>query len=245
MLPGGDAATAEPWRIALSLLHEAAPDRLGEYTARLLNGAIQREALSGLAAWMPDSADPRHRAPEPRDVDLVRRMLHSETSLVPSTALGRLFDGVAALLGVTLRTTYEGQAPMELEVLARDADPHCDAELPPDGEAEVIDWVPLVRAIVGAEPGAASWPRTFHQWVARAFFERAASAVAGDPDPRMLLASGGCLQNSLLRRLLTDLCTAGGLQLRTHRDLPPGDGGLSLGVLRCAQARLSGRRDTP
>ena len=234
MLPGGDGAVREPWRIAMALIHGAQPDALDDYCALLTSGGLTERVAGEFPGRIPDSADPVWRPPDPADVRLVTGMLMSDTACTPSSALGRLFDGIAALLGVTIATTYEGQGPMELEALAL-SQPQVKLPIPISGGGEVIDWGPLVRLLITRSHTSAQSSLILHRWTARAFLDR---ALRHAPEGTPILATGGCLQNSLLRRLLEEGCNAAGRKLLTHRDIPPGDGGLAVGVLRIAQARF-------
>jgi hydrogenase maturation protein HypF len=237
-LLGGDAAVHEPWRIALALIHDAAPKRVDEYCAQLLDGSLDRRVMEQLPGRVVSTLDPGWTAPDAHAVRLAAQLIRSGQQCAPSTALGRLFDGVAALLGLTLRTTYEGQAPMELEALPDTNE--CNSILPYiameplDG---MIDWRPLIRQMLNEHyaPAQASW--ILHRWVVEAFI-RALLASGRISAPGQLLASGGCMQNARLKRLLEAACAKLGIKLITHREIPAGDGGLALGILRVAQDRL-------
>ncbi len=151
-----------------------------------------------------------------------------------SSGMGRLFDAVAALLGFGGEIAYEGQAAVELEVLAGDApaDPY------PCGLGEgLIAGSDLVAA--AHDDLAAGRPReqiaaAFHEGVARA----AALACAGVDGPRTVALSGGSFQNLRLlastRRRLANL----GFEVLTHEQVPPNDGGISYGQAALAAGRL-------
>jgi hydrogenase maturation protein HypF len=165
-------------------------------------------------------------------------MLATGTGLAYSSALGRLLDGLSALLGVCTRTTYEGQAPMELEAIL-DTATSCQSEaVPASGSGLIIDWTELIHAVLAAHPQIRVAAAMVHRWVANAFLSRArqhpALASTG-----LLLATGGCLQNAYLADLLRAASGSTGIRLLTPRDIPPGDGGLALGVLRVAQALIN------
>ncbi len=148
----------------------------------------------------------------------------------PSSGMGRLFDAVAAVLGIRERVTYEGQAAIELEQLA-------------DGtEAEPYEWrFGDGPALVGAayDDLEAGRPReeiaaAFHETVAAA----SATACAEAAEPRTVVLSGGSFQNlrllSSTRRRLESL----GFRVLSHRLVPPNDGGISYGQAAVAAARL-------
>ena len=238
LLPGGDAAVRDPWRIALALIHAAAPEAMPRYVKKLLSGQLQAHTFNEAQQRQPNDPDSTWRLPEASEVKLVQMMLEQGVGVARSTALGRLFDGIAALLGVTLHTTYEGQAPMELEALAgwplvTEQAPTSDA---PQAQS-VIDWAPIVRAYLLEDRSASECAGHFHEWVAQCLLEAVAASDICRPS-RVVLASGGCLQNGRLKHLLSLGCERRDLRLLTHKEIPAGDGGLALGVLRVGQARL-------
>ena len=238
-LPGGDAAATDPWRIALALLHDAAPEQVDAYCARLLSGELAAQTDAELGPRVAERENPSYRMPTPDEVQLVRGMIERSFATVASSSLGRLLDGLAALLGITMQSTYEGQAPMELEAAARrsvSSDPHHQRPVETENAGCIeIDWRPLVAAIA-REPGhVAGWASAIHTWIAHAFASYALPAVAARRGKR-LLATGGCLQNTLLQELLANACSRCGVELVLHREIPANDGGLALGVLHAIRA---------
>jgi hydrogenase maturation protein HypF len=202
-LPGGDAAVRNPWRMALSQLW-----------------------IAGIE-WTPDLAPVR--AASPAELAVTRSQLESDVGCVPCSSMGRLFDAVASLLGVRHRIDYEGQAAIELEVLAESAGPalpQLRMDVHTDG---VIDPTGMVRAMVsalhaGVEPtGLAAG---FHHAVADAVAE-VVGLVAGEV--RLVGLTGGVFQNVLLLRECRQRLQQNGFEVLTHHAVPPNDGGLALG----------------
>jgi hydrogenase maturation protein HypF len=145
-----------------------------------------------------------------------------------SSGMGRLFDAVAAILGVRDAVTYEGQAAIELEQLAGDA------------PADPYDWslgdpASLIRAVAVDDRPTAAVAAAFHETVAAA----AADACAGAGDPRVVVLSGGTFQNLRLLASTRARLEAHGFRVLTHRLVPPNDGGLSYGQAAVAAARLT------
>jgi hydrogenase maturation protein HypF len=157
---------------------------------------------------------------------LVRASLDVNAPL--ASGMGRLFDAVAALLGVRERISYEGQAAIELELLAGDA----PAEPRPwrfgDTNGLVTDcYLQLVEGRPRAEIAAA-----FHETVAASSVE-ACLAHGGDT----VVLSGGTFQNRRLAASTRRRLEAAGVRVLEHRLVPPNDGGISFG-----QAAVAGRR---
>jgi hydrogenase maturation protein HypF len=151
----------------------------------------------------------------------------------PSSGMGRLFDAVAALLGVREEVSYEGQAAIELEHLAGDveAEPY-ECEI----EGDVIRGSDLVAAAhddLAAGRSRGEIAAAFHEGVA----EVAARACAEAGEAGVVVLSGGSFQNlRLLGSLRTRLGNLG-FEVLTHRRVPPNDGGISYG-----QAAIAARR---
>jgi hydrogenase maturation protein HypF len=149
-----------------------------------------------------------------------------------SSGMGRLFDAVAALLGVRETVTYEGQAAIELEQLAGDtaAEPY---------EWSFGDGAALVAAV--QDDAAAGRPRTevaaaFHETIAAG----AADIAAAFAGPRKVVLSGGTFQNMRLLVSTRTRLEHAGLRVLTHRRVPPNDGGISYGQAAIAAALLAG-----
>ena len=141
--------------------------------------------------------------------------------LAPRTSsAGRLFDAVAALTGVRARSSFEGQAARMLEQLAAPgAAPYPFRVL--DG---VLDWAPMLAAMLEERHDAVSVASRFHATLAAAI-----AAIAAGSGQRTVALTGGCFQNVLLAELAATALRARGLRVLLPRVAPPGDGGLALG----------------
>jgi hydrogenase maturation protein HypF len=150
-----------------------------------------------------------------------------------SSGMGRLFDAVAALLGVRDEVTYEGQAAIELEHLAGET---AATPYPCETSGGVIDGPALVRAAhddLEAGRPRAEIAAAFHEGVAAA----AAAACEQAALPRTVVLSGGTFQNLRLLRSVRGRLESAGFRVLTHRRVPPNDGGISYG-----QAAIAARR---
>ncbi len=218
-LLGGEAAVRQPRRVALALLWD-------------LYGEGGWEKLpAGLFAS-------RERTP-------FERMLDRGLQSPMTTSAGRLFDGVAALLGLRREVSFEGQAAMELEFLAGAASGTADRSPYPldlvestgrPGAACQLDWRAMVEAVVEEVRrgiAASTIAARFHATLAEAI-----CSLAGRIGESRVPLSGGCFQN----RRLTELCCRrlrrAGFEVLLHRQGPPNDGGISLGQVAVARARL-------
>jgi hydrogenase maturation protein HypF len=218
-LPGGDAAVREPRRVALALLWE----------------------LFGEAAL--DYSDlPPVRAFPPTERRLLAHMLRRGFNAPITTSAGRLFDGIAALLGLHQQVSFEGQAAIALEFLT---DPATDAAYPlpvvppssePPGTVLVLDWGPLVEAVL-ADLRHAEKPGMIAAKFHNALTDAIVAVARHVAEPRVAL-SGGCFQNRLLTERTAQRLEAAGFEVLLHRQVPPNDGGISLGQVAVAAAWL-------
>ena len=208
-LPGGDGAVRHPARIALDLLARAG------------------------VAWEDDLAPVTAVGPE--GLHVLSQQIPRGLGCVTTTSMGRLFDAVASLLGVCQTVSYEGQAAIELEHLARGGKP---ADLEFDVHDGLLDPAPVIAGIVaGLRTGAdrADLAAGFHAAVVRATARAAAECARAANIPTVGL-TGGVFANRLLLHGLRKTLTNSGHEVLTHRIVPCNDGGLALGQATIAAA---------
>ena len=219
-LPGGDAATRNPYRIALAYLYRC----LGEIPA-----------LPFLAAVPPE------------EIQVVRKMLDQGINTPLTSSCGRLFDAVSALLGVCLQASYEAQAAIELEmsvgdVLREGLQPY-PFSIETDGGAHVVRLEPLMAALVRDLQSGVPVPAisaAFHRTVAE-IIGQMCRLIRREQGLNTTALSGGCLQNRQLLRLTVEELRVRGFQILLHRQVPCNDGGLSLGQAVIAHFELTER----
>jgi hydrogenase maturation protein HypF len=157
-----------------------------------------------------------------------------------TTSAGRLFDAVAALCGLRLEATYEGQAASELEAAC---DPHERGAYPLGFDGAVLDARETVLAV--ARDAAAAVPAgvvaaRFHHALADAT-ARACAAVAADAGLDVVVLSGGVFQNRRLLERTAGRLEAAGLRVLVPERLPPNDGGIAYGQAAIAARRIDDR----
>ena len=224
-MPGSEAAIREPWRMALGALRAAGFDVESEQILALL-GAERNEAR------------------------VLKRMIERKINSPLTSSLGRLFDAVAAVVLGRREVDYEAQAAIELEGIAVDE---------PD-RFEQGDYVPELH---GADEGSGSkavirtgkmWKAVledlwcgvpasrisarFHSGIAEGFINAAANARI-ETGINLVVLSGGCMHNRRLVRLLRTGLEEEGFTVLQHRNVSPGDGGLSYGQVAVAAAMTS------
>ena len=166
-----------------------------------------------------------------------------------TTSVGRLFDAVAALLGLRTRLTYEGQAAIELEALARTVPlgqaPALPVDIGVDGTVSVLDPGPLIAALLaGRDEGLppSLLAAGFHEGLGRTA-ARLAGDLAGAQDLDTVVLTGGVFQNSRLTEVVEAALVTAGLRVLLHREVPPNDAGISVGqaAIAARTRRIDGR----
>lgn len=214
-LAGGDAASREPWRVLLAHL-----DR-----------ALGRSAVDG---------DPRLAALfAGKPLLTLRAMMDKGLNAPPASSAGRLFDAVAALLGLAPdRLSHEGEAAMALEAAAEGDAPPYPFALHAEATPIEIDPAPLFKALIadlhaGRPPAAIA--AAFHTGLAEAFVAAAAHVAATEGLTAVAL-SGGVFQNARLLEETVRRLEARGLTPLVPAEVPANDGGLAFGQAVVAAA---------
>jgi hydrogenase maturation protein HypF len=222
-LAGGAAAIREPWRMACVWLAEAFGEP--QPLPRCLDGVVNEKSWAAMADVAADAA------------------------VSPSTtSMGRLFDAVAALCGLAARTSYEGQAAIELEAAARRSSDGAAYEVdvvsagPALPQGVTVDPRAAVREVKAELESGASVPAVaarFHHGVAEAT-ARACLAAAAARGLDSVVLSGGVFQNKLLLEAVGKRLRREGVRVLIPMHLPPNDGGISFGQVAVAAARAPG-----
>lgn len=216
-MPGGEAAIREPWRMAVSYLAHSFGDEMWSLPIPLVH-ELDRSQVQVL-------------------LRIIRRGVNSP----PTSSCGRLFDAVAALLGLRSKVTFEGQAAMELEMIA---EPDETAAYPFHLLKKESGWRigvrPLLTALIGdlrsgVPTGVVS--ARFHNGLVEVF-RRLAVLIRERTGLNLVCLSGGCFQNTILLERLSARLQAEGFRVFTHAEVPCNDGGLSLGQAWVAAHRL-------
>ncbi len=207
ILPGGEKAEREPWRMALAYLHKL--------------------------SW-PGLPEVFRRIPE-EELRMIQLLMNRTHRYPLTTSGGRLFEAAGFLLGLGERNRYEGEVALRLESLALEGPetPERYYEMPTEIQEgklvlcgrhllasllqDLAQGVPLEEIAV-----------RFHYSLARGLAQ-AASFLAEQTGKRKVLLSGGCFQNALFLKALIQELTLLGLQPLTNPQIPPNDGGISYG----------------
>ncbi len=221
-LPGGDSAASEPWRIGLSALYNT----FGPTGIQFSNLPAPLQKLKA------------------ESVEVISTMLANNFNSPLSSSCGRLFDGIASILGVRQQISYEGQAAMELEALAKKAKTSSwpDDILPgnntdllsPPREKDGIWEIDSTKFVKMAMNGIANGDSIgaiglqFHSLLIGSITELIKN-LSYQTGIRQVVLSGGCMQNSLLLEGLFSTLKRINLQVFTGSLLPVNDGAISFG----------------
>jgi hydrogenase maturation protein HypF len=208
-LPGGAAAIREPWRVAVS------------YLAKHFGSDVNALKLPFLNEI------------DPRKLHVVLMMAQREVHSPRTSSCGRLFDAVAALVGLRTKVSYEAQAAIELEMAAHESSD--EGAYPFDvipansvwqiGTRALFDWL---IADIGKGASVPDMSRRFHNGLVAVLVELAEKIREKHELSRVCL-SGGCFQNVLLFESMLAALRKREFAVYFHSEVPPGDGGISLG----------------
>ncbi|NVO06240.1 MAG: hypothetical protein HXX19_10090, partial [Rhodoferax sp.] len=256
LLPGGDVAAREPWRMGAAALH-----RLGvpatHAPAQSNSAANKADSVLGLAASAHLRAGTRGLVSS-TSLKGLQSMLARGLNCPSTTSAGRWFDAVAGLLGVCWWQTEEAQAAIALEQLAaqwlrENAAPQLDAELIQAGLhldvllhrlLALMDALPMDAGrsdalVLAAQSHAAA---LFHVALADAL-ARTAITAAHDQHIHAIALGGGCFLNRILRTRMQGALTQAGLSVHLPLDSAYGDAGLAIGQAWVAAHTLRGARN--
>jgi hydrogenase maturation protein HypF len=210
-LPGGDAATRHPWRIAVGY---------------------------ATALGLPIEALPFLRGIDERAIAVTQAQVTKRLNAPLTSSMGRLFDAVAAIANVRGEVTYEAQAAIELEALSTDGADETESypyTIEVDGVIRLGELLGAVIDDARRGENAAHIGAKFHRAVAALSCE-ACGRARTQTGINAVALSGGVWQNQLLLRLVLSGLRAEGFTVYTHRQTPPNDGGLALGQALIAAA---------
>jgi hydrogenase maturation protein HypF len=207
LLPGGDKAIKEPWRMAVSYLWSLNP----EDAESAFSDFFER--------W-------------PRDQSrIILQMLRQGVLSPPTSSCGRLFDAVSALAGIREKVTYEGQAAIELEQALKADEHFYRGKIELKDDLWIIDPFNMVLELIedvrqGIEIGIIS--ARFHNGLIELLTE-AVAAISAQWDNRRVALSGGVFQNRFLLERMESKLNGRGLEVYSHIEVPTNDACIALG----------------
>ena len=218
-MPGGAASIKKPWRMAVGYLYRT----------------------FGRDFWDLDL--PMVQNKDPKNMEILCEMISRGIQCPDTSSLGRLFDGIAAILGVRDQVHYEGQAAIELEMLPEEDTRSTYAYEWMEKETRIIPVEPLIRGVVEDLRNGISRSRIggkFHRTLISLFTDICADLRKESGQNRIVLSGGG-FQNAILLTGLLRSLKEKGFEVFSHEQVPTNDGGISLGQALVAVA-IAGNR---
>ena len=173
---------------------------------------------------------------------MIRKMLAAAVNCPPSSGMGRLFDGVSAILGICRLADYEGEGAILLEAAAEEgcALQYETGYYTEENGVRRFDWRPMIREL--ASDTLADVPVS----VCAAKFMNTLTAAAADQciyirrktGLKEIVLSGGTFQNMYLLKAVTEALQAEGFTVYQHHRVSTNDEGISLGQLMVAERRM-------
>lgn len=213
-MPGGDKAVSEPWRMALGCLYKVFGKNIPGNALRSFNHIEQAS------------------------MEIVLKALEKNIYITNTSGIGRLFDVVAFLLGICRHTSFEAEGPMRLEAsLDHSCQSHYETNIEKNG---IISIGPIIEGIlhdvnnrISVGRISAKFHNTVIETTAKIISEYQAAATQ-----KTVVLSGGAFQNRYLLSGMTKRLNKMELNVMTNQQVPANDGGIALGQLAVAAARM-------
>lgn len=222
-MPGSAFAIKQPWRMGLSYLCAA----YGDDFAKLSLPFLDRIETTRLAIIL----------------DMIRKRINAPLT----SSLGRLFDGVAAIIGLRDAVVFEGQAAMELEMIADTSTGEAYEAHWKTGQPIHIPPAPIIRGVVDDLLRDTPVPiisGRFHTTLVQLFSD-ICDYLRRERGLARVVLSGGVFQNVIMLRGLMRSLEGRGFEVYAHTQVPTNDGGICLGqaVIAAAQTAAPARND--
>lgn len=212
-LPGGDLAAKEPWRTAVSWLYKVFGDDFVDFDVPCIKSQMGE------------------------NIDWVIKAIREQINCPLSSGAGRLFDAVAALLGLCTRSTFEAEAPMRLENMAVKN----ETGIYPFKLSQVIEFSEMFAEIMdnlSKKVGFGIIAAKFHNTVSEAIIE-GVKKIGNETGIKKVVLSGGTFQNRYLLERTENRLYDLGFEVFGNCSVPCNDGGIALGQLAIAAKRRS------
>lgn len=215
-MPGGDSATKEPWRMAISYIYKAYRNRI----------------YKNLPPALKD-----------KNINLILSMIKGEINTPKCSSIGRLFDAVSAITGYMGKVTFEGEAAIILENLAATAINEYgkyEYNIEYKDEKYILNTDKIIKEIIEDIDRKINYSiisKKFHNTIID-FSTKMCNIIAKKYNIHKVALSGGVFQNEILLKGMYENLKSHGFEVYTHRLIPCNDSGISLGQLVVANANF-------
>ena len=206
-MPGASASIKEPWRMAISYLYHVYGEKIWDLDIPLLREISRNK------------------------VEITIKMIQKKINAPDTSSLGRLFDGIAALIGVRKQIAFEGQAAMELEMIASWPVRRSYEYGWTSRDDHVLSLEPIITGVVSdmeKRVPPAKIAGKFHYTLIR-MFSKICCFIRKETNINTAALSGGSFQNNLLLAGLIEHLNEFDFNVLSHRMVPTNDGSISLG----------------
>jgi hydrogenase maturation protein HypF len=198
---GGESANTDIWKCALSYM-----------SAANVEVKTIKNILGGVNA---------------KDIDAALISAKNNINSYIYSGVGRLFDAAAAILGIRLKTTYQAQAAMELESLAKNkSDNFYNFKIENKNNFITVDTAGIIRGLIKNRQNPQKASEEFHNTLSQVILQ-----IALTQNIKTSALSGGVFQNKILLAAATGKLEKAGFKVYTNNAIPAGDGGIAVGQI--------------
>ena len=206
-LPGGDKAIKEPWRIALSLIYKVFKEEFNKFIPKDLKD---------------------------KEYNIIKTMIDKKINSPKTSSMGRLFDGVSAILGFTSTITFEGEAAINLEnISTKKNNESYEFEIKKYEEKFILDFNNIIKGIIcdiDNKVNMSIIAKNLHNTIIKSTIEMALY-IREKTNINTVVISGGVFQNEILFKGVVKGLEQYKFNIATHKIIPCNDSGVSLGQL--------------
>jgi hydrogenase maturation protein HypF len=240
-LPGGEVSIKRPYRIVIAYLYKL----FGKNAVERFTEIIKKRIIPHRSLLVPTSVLRQgnlsffHVPSE--EVDVIMKLVEIDRNIVYTSSMGRLFDCVAAMLGLVQEITYEAEAAINLEYLTAKNVRGMYHYGITETDQIIIEVKDILAAVIkdiqkGVSPRIIS--AKFHNTIAH-FSLEVAQRLSRIYGMKNICFSGGVFQNRYLLNLMIDTFQNAGYRVYVHRQLPTNDGCISYGQVIMGNAIAS------
>ncbi len=215
-------------------------DLSARYAARAAHGILQSEMSNHEILDLLEGYPIAESQSLNRDtVDMMSSSILHDIGMVRSSSAGRFLDAASALLGVCAENSYDAECPMKLEAVARETDQRIEPSFTSSEYGRVLDTTQSLRDLLDLRRGGVAVPDLAYmiQYHLGQSLADIACEVADREGVEIVAFSGGVALNRIITQSIRNRVLDEDYTFMIHRQIPPGDGGVSVGQVATAAAR--------
>ncbi len=220
--PGGD----------LSAIYAARP------LVGILSSFLQEEEILAVTKNMPISQD---KVISRKTIGTILSAIDQRINSIFSSSAGRFLDAAAALLQLSNTNSYNGECPMKLEAAAKkNIHVSIETELVEKNGRLILDTAKSFESLMTLQKEGHHTENLAYaiQWHLGKSLAKIAVDIAENEQVKYVGFSGGVALNRIITDAIVNYVTSNDLVLLLHKEVPPGDGGISIGQIGVGIAQL-------